>query len=270
MKSLALIKSFAVILTLVLISSCASSKKMALPCPEPTSQNKNKVTFNQPVFTKRFYKRSHPERKLSITGSRFTTWKKSNWTNHNVTDSSVKKAIEANEPFDYQNIKSKPDFLDNLYASAEERESLHEDMTKSEAFSAQNYYNYFGSDSSVNDRVEVIPINSALPEPPLISYSSATTSHFTLPVNYGLPQEGYFAEKKMEGLSVAGFVISIVGLIIFGIPLGALAIALSAVGLSKIKRNPDRYSGRALAIAGLVLGLIDIIGVFALLALDAI
>lgn len=55
-----------------------------------------------------------------------------------------------------------------------------------------------------------------------------------------------------NGLSIASFVLSIVGLVIFGLVCGLLAIIFGGIALSKGKGL------RGLAIAGLVIGIIDV------------
>jgi len=69
-------------------------------------------------------------------------------------------------------------------------------------------------------------------------------------------QEG--AAPTTNGMAVAGFVCGIVGLFVFGIVLGPLAIVFSAIGLSK--SNKEGRPLRGLAIAGLVLGIVGVIG----------
>lgn len=61
-----------------------------------------------------------------------------------------------------------------------------------------------------------------------------------------------------NGMAVAGFVCGIVGLFVFGIILGPIAIVFSAIGLSKSKKEGRPLRG--LAIAGLVLGVVAVIG----------
>lgn len=98
-----------------------------------------------------------------------------------------------------------------------------------------------------------------------IKYANGTRDFFTntTPVDYRYSSE----ERKIEGLGLAGFVSSLVGLIILGIPLGLVAITFGAISLSRIKRSPGRYKGRGFAIVSLVLGIIDIVGVIILLAI---
>jgi len=64
--------------------------------------------------------------------------------------------------------------------------------------------------------------------------------------------------RRSHPLAVAGFICGLVSLSCCaccgGEVLAILALVLSTVGLVEINRQPDRYDGRGLAIAGLVLG----------------
>lgn len=66
--------------------------------------------------------------------------------------------------------------------------------------------------------------------------------------------------QKMEGLGLAGFIASLVGLFVAGIPLGLIAVIFGGLSLSKVNRYPARYRGRGIAIASIILGFVDIIG----------
>jgi hypothetical protein len=59
----------------------------------------------------------------------------------------------------------------------------------------------------------------------------------------------------VSGLAVASLVCGILAFFVFGIVLGILAIIFGGVALSKIRKNPE-VSGRGMAIAGLVLGIV--------------
>lgn len=73
-------------------------------------------------------------------------------------------------------------------------------------------------------------------------------------------QKNIFPEKNGDstggsmGLSIASFVLGLVGLLVAGIILGTMAIIFGAISLVKNKK------GKALAIIGIVLGVIDVIG----------
>jgi hypothetical protein len=68
------------------------------------------------------------------------------------------------------------------------------------------------------------------------------------------------APVKTEPLGLAGFIGSLVGLFIGGVPLGMIGIIFGALSLSKIKREPARYKGRGLSIAAIIIGIIAIAG----------
>lgn len=70
---------------------------------------------------------------------------------------------------------------------------------------------------------------------------------------------------KNEGLGIAGFLSGLVGLFIASIPLGIIAIVFGGISLSKIKRNPRVYRGRGLAIASIILGIVDVVGMILVL-----
>ena len=74
-------------------------------------------------------------------------------------------------------------------------------------------------------------------------------------------------DKKTNAMALTGFITGVVGLIIFGIILGIVAVVFSCIGLSKINKNPEKFSGKGFGIAGLVLGIIDILAAILLLAL---
>lgn len=74
-------------------------------------------------------------------------------------------------------------------------------------------------------------------------------------------------EPKKNGMAIAGFVCSLVGLFLFGFITGVLAIIFSAIGLGKIKKDPSKWEGKGMAIAGLIIGIVDIIAWVLILAL---
>jgi len=74
-------------------------------------------------------------------------------------------------------------------------------------------------------------------------------------------------EPKTNGLALAGFICSLAGLFIFGFILGALAIIFSAIGLGKINKDSSKWKGKEFAIAGLVIGIVDIVAWLIILAL---
>lgn len=75
-----------------------------------------------------------------------------------------------------------------------------------------------------------------------------------------------FNETRTHGLAIASMVCGIVGLFIFGIVLGILAIIFGAISIGKIKRSGGYLRGKGMAVAGLVLGIVGIALLFVLLA----
>ncbi|MFO7368652.1 MAG: DUF4190 domain-containing protein [Bacteroidales bacterium] len=74
------------------------------------------------------------------------------------------------------------------------------------------------------------------------------------------------AHQKSEGMGTAGFIASLLGFFIAGIPLGIFAIIAGSVSIGKINRHPGKYKGKGLAIASIIIGLVDVVGVLLLLS----
>jgi hypothetical protein len=99
----------------------------------------------------------------------------------------------------------------------------------------------------------------------MIKYPNGTRDYFTSERSPA-PSMGGTAQKKTDGMAVAGFIGSLVGLFIAGIPLGIMAIVFGFVSLGKIKRHPERYKGRGFGIASIIIGAVDVIGMLIILA----
>lgn len=69
----------------------------------------------------------------------------------------------------------------------------------------------------------------------------------------GEPKE----KKKLNGYALASFICSIVGLLIFGMPLGLAAIVTGVNGIREFDK--EKQNNKWMAIAGLVIGIIDVI-----------
>ena len=63
--------------------------------------------------------------------------------------------------------------------------------------------------------------------------------------------------KKKNNMALTSFILSLVGLIIAGIPCGIAAVITGILGLTKF--NPETENNKWMAIFGIVLGAIDAI-----------
>ena len=83
-----------------------------------------------------------------------------------------------------------------------------------------------------------------------------------------MPGAGAIAiEPKTSGLAIASLVVALVGIIpCVGIPLGATAILLGALGLRSLRKKPG-LKGRGLALAGLITGIVEVVGHLVILLL---
>jgi hypothetical protein len=85
--------------------------------------------------------------------------------------------------------------------------------------------------------------------------------------------------RRNNGMAIAGFVLGLASFMTlvpsifcccFGFPLNILGIVFSIVGLEQIHRHPQLYTGKSLAVAGLVLSILCILAYIFLLAIGAI
>ena len=66
------------------------------------------------------------------------------------------------------------------------------------------------------------------------------------------------AEKKYSGKAIASFVLSLVGILVFGLICGILGVIFSTIAMREIETNKN-LSGKGLATSGLVISIIDIV-----------
>jgi hypothetical protein len=69
--------------------------------------------------------------------------------------------------------------------------------------------------------------------------------------------------QKSNSMAVASMVLGILSLMFcfccYGIPFNVLGIVFSLIALTQIRNEPERYTGKNLAVAGLVLSLLSIV-----------
>ena len=75
--------------------------------------------------------------------------------------------------------------------------------------------------------------------------------------------------RRVSGLAVASLVLGLVGFLFCGIT-SILAVIFGGIALSQIKNRPDELTGRGLAIAGLILGVVMMVLVALLFAFGSV
>lgn len=113
---------------------------------------------------------------------------------------------------------------------------------------AQNATSSYSSDSGVGDTYDPGEVASSVSEPVYLSNYGGST--YQQPVN----------SQKYLGDAIAGFVCGLVGLFLFPVIMGIVAVSVSSLSLNKLKKNPQM--GKGLATAGLVLGIVDLVWYF--------
>lgn len=69
----------------------------------------------------------------------------------------------------------------------------------------------------------------------------------------------YDGPRRADPVAIFGFVCSLASLLILPFVLGALGIIFGTISLARQASDPQRYSGKALAIAALVIGIISVV-----------
>lgn len=72
-------------------------------------------------------------------------------------------------------------------------------------------------------------------------------------------------EKKLNVCGLISFIFSLVGIIVAGLPCGIIATVTGIVGIVTFKKEEQK--GRGFAIAGLVVGILDVIIMIAYIVL---
>lgn len=301
MKSIGIpVKITVIFFTLSLfIFSCSTPKKAALSCPElpayrgktasPKFRSYNRITAS--VSRSQRVKRESGRSNSSKTGNLISASEK---PKVNRTDSDFPGKIGNLSKTDYINSLSAstgslilPHIIrnENAHIEINAEESKPADLKISEQNQACDTI-WLKNGSIVLGKVDEIGISEIkyrkcnfLTGPSvsvlktsvsLITYSNGSHDSFTadeaIPAQRYMPQNFNPQPQKTEGLGLAGFILSLTGLFVGGIPLGILAVIFGAISLSKIKNGRGKYKGRGFAIASLVIGLVDILGVIIILA----
>ncbi len=83
------------------------------------------------------------------------------------------------------------------------------------------------------------------------------------PSNY---ETSFGAPLRNDRQAIASLVCGIVGLLFFGVILGTVALVLGSKARARINAQPERLKGSGMALAGMVLGAIDLVAFVLLVA----
>lgn len=282
-----------IILFIFIVSSCATTEKGALPCPEFSSYR-----YNKPLHQKRTRdKTTHYSVKKRASRSFLSLQSQSN----DLSEPGISKNESALPAVtDLYNL-TRVDYTSRLTAStyngliALTKDSLTKRVQVSNelpvvvtnAGSAKQT----GCDTIIlksgavlTGKVEEIgqteikyrkcnnltgPLVSVLKsDVSAINYVNGTHDTFATHEYYTMPAGNPDANlpRTTEGLAVGAFLASIVGIFIASIPLGIIAVVFGGSSLSKINHNPSRLKGRGLATFAIILGLVEVILMVIILA----
>jgi hypothetical protein len=284
---LAIIVGSILILSLGL-SSCSTSKKAAIACPDISINKGYKLSSNHKNNNLLALKRTKPIRHPRSSLGKNPSIDKRLFNNSNLTDFSRVSEIEN---IQYQNTH---ELSELMIASIDNKLILPRVTTSITPLEAvERTYQQDRCDTiilksgkSLVGKVDEIGLteikyrNCNNLSGPIISIAKSSASailfsngsHEIFTVDDPALQSnnasnnGNTDERQVEGFGIAGLAAGVVGLFIAGIPLGVVAIVFGAISLSRIKKYPKKYKGKGLAIASLILGVVDVVAMLILLA----
>lgn len=144
--------------------------------------------------------------------------------------------------------------------------------------------NLFGQDAQATQIFAQAPVTEVLSAPRPTDYGLGTpVSRTPTPEPYRWAKEGPptwnppppppypIAGQQQTTISIFALIFGIAGItvgwICGGPILGILALILGFVALSQIKKNPERHGGKPMALAGMIMGGIVLLGHLAILAI---
>jgi|WetSurSiteA1Bulk_404760.scaffolds.fasta_scaffold00506_8 hypothetical protein len=261
-----------VIVMFILASSCGTAKKMALTCPEPLRNYNNKTSIYHPQHNKKLHFVSYGDSKerISFRKPAFLLNTKRNKPLNIIESFNKKQYNPRSSRSDTALVTNNAEYKINLYATAGNSAPQIEGPY-SLTSAPEDEVADFGKSETDTERADNIPVNANHgSEINYHRYSDKMLS-FNLKPAVTIPQEDTTNPKKMNGMALAGFISSLVALLLtilfisidgpLLIPVLILAagIVLSSIGLRQIKKNPEKNKGKRLAIAGLIIGIVPFI-----------
>jgi hypothetical protein len=291
------------IVGICLAVSCSSVKKTAIDCPDITVSRYHKADPGRAHRKATTYKRNNTSR-YSYSGIKrnrksLASATAEEYVNHreviNITKSDYNNNLTAFMPVDMNTgskliiLNSKEIWDTDLKTDLKNDASFSNEPQKCDTIVMRSGLKYIGKVEEIGlsevkyrrcDNLTGPVISVLKSNVNVIKYSNGTNDYFTSNDYIPSAQPSYttysadkrFAgdSRKNQGLAVAGFVTSLVGLFVLSIPLGLLSIIFGAVSLGKIRKNPSRYKGKGFAIAALIIGLVDVVAMIVLLSTVAV
>jgi hypothetical protein len=260
------------IFLILIASSCNTVKKMAITCPEPLKNYCNKTSFDHPRHNKKLHFVSFRDSRKSYSFSKpaFRLNTKRNKPLNIIEVFNRQQNNPALALSDSVVVINNAEYKTNLYATAGSP-ALQLERPYSITSVTEDEVADFGKNETDSERADNIPVNANHgSEINYHRYSDEMLS-FNLKSAVTIPQEDTTNPKKMNGMAVAGFISSLVALLltilfisidgplIIPVLILATGIVLSIIGLRQIKKNTEKNKGKRLAIAGLIIGIVPFI-----------
>jgi hypothetical protein len=249
MKNLNYLKVVSTLIVLFFIaSSCNTTKKMALPCPEPPSHYKSKTSLNHPRRIAKLYAIPQKDTKRRYSYSN---------KQHSNPASTQSESVSSTNKIEYKT---------NLYAGLD-NSAVPVERTYSPTIIINDEVADFRNNEGIYKRVGLIPINSnPNPEINYLKYSGEILKYATKPI-VTIPQGEAIKTQKTHWMAFTVFITFLVGgvlslihpfpYVFIIVPLcGLIGLVLSIIALKMIKKNPEKYKGKGLAIAGLIISIL--------------
>jgi hypothetical protein len=74
-----------------------------------------------------------------------------------------------------------------------------------------------------------------------------------------------YSPPRRQGMAITGFVFSLLGMLLLCGPFGLVGLILCGIAMSRASSQPQAYGGKGLAIAGLTMGILSLVGTVLLL-----
>jgi len=267
MKNFKLLKVVITLIVLFFIAiSCSTTKKSALSCPEPASRYSSNSSLNHDRNDKRILAASHRESKGNYSFNKHISKPNINKTFKILDGINRQPSSSPSTQSEIAGVSNKTEVKTNLYAEVSINNITNEEVNAPNSISEFEVAD-FKNNEAIYERADIIPTNVlGLGIDYLNTYE--IISPFTTTQMVTIPQEYILAPPKVEGLSLAGMIVGLVGLLILPLLFGTVGLVLSLIGLRRIKKNPDKYKGKGFAYAGIIIGCVNI--VWAILVLSGV